>query len=178
MSFTPTTLSNSSLVELMLLVFRLFLGLTIFAHGFQKFFRGGKIAGTAGWFESIGMKPGRLNAYAAATTETGAGALLVAGLFTPLASAGLVALMVVAIVTVHRGNGFFNFNKGQGVEYNLALIVMALLLGTLGAGRYSLDHLWHPYDWTPGKGLLVTAVLGAGGGLAQLAVFYRPTSKA
>ncbi len=178
MNFTPGTFSNSTLVNLMLLAFRVFLGLTIFAHGYQKFFRGGKIAGTAGWFESIGMKPGRLNAYAAATTETGAGALLVAGLLTPLASAGLIALMVVAIVTVHWGNGFFNFNKGQGVEYNLALIMMALLLGTLGAGRYSLDHLWHPYDWTTAKGLLVTVVLGAGGALAQLAVFYRPQPKA
>ena len=177
MNFTPSTLGNSTLVNLMLLAFRVFLGLTIFAHGYQKFFRGGKISGTAGWFESIGMKPGLLNAYAAATTETGAGALLVVGLLTPLASAGLIALMVVAIVTVHWGNGFFNFNKGQGVEYNLALIMMAVLLGTLGAGRYSLDHLWHPYDWTTTKGLFVTVVLGAGGALAQLAVFYRPQPK-
>ncbi len=171
---TRTVMTYTSPVNAMLLVFRAYLGLTIFAHGFQKFFRGGRIAGTAGWFESIGMKPGRLNAYAAATTETGAGVLLTLGLVTPLAAAGLVALMVVAIVTVHRTNGFFNFNKGQGVEYNLALIVMALLLGTLGAGRFSLDHFWHPVDWTPGKGLLVTLVLGVGGAIAQLVVFYRP----
>lgn len=177
MNFTPTFTTHATLVNVMLLVFRIFLGLTIFAHGYQKFFREGKIAGTAGWFESIGMKPGRLNAYAAATTETGAGILLTVGLFTPLACAGLVALMTVAIVTVHWHNGFFNFRKGQGVEYNLALIAMASLLGTLGAGRYSLDHLWHPYVWTPGKGLLVTSVLGVGGALVQLAVFYRPVAK-
>ena len=171
---TGTLVTYPNLLDVMLLVLRVFLGVTIFAHGFQKFFRGGRIPGTAGWFESIGMKPGRLNAYAAAMTETGAGILLTLGLMAPLAAAGLIALMVVAIVTVHRTNGFFNFNKGQGVEYNLALIVMALLVGTLGAGRFSLDRLWHPVDWTPAKGLLVTLVLGVGGALGQLAIFYRP----
>ena len=160
--------------DIVLLVVHLFLGGMIFAHGFQKFFRGGKIAGTAGWFDSIGMKPGRLNAYAAATTELGVGILLVLGLLTPLASGGLIALMVVAIVTVHRTNGFFNFNKGQGVEYNVALIVAALVPGTLGAGRYSFDRFWHPYHWSSGAGLAMTLLFGFGGGLIQLAIFYRP----
>ena len=165
---------DSIAVNIVLLAVHLFLGLMIFAHGFQKFFRGGRIAGTAGWFESIGMRPGRLNAYAAATTELGVGVLLVLGLLTPLAGAGLIALMVVAIVTVHRANGFFNFNKGQGIEYNLALIVSALVPGVLGAGRYSLDQVWHWYHWSGGTRLLVVTLLGVGGGLLQLAAFYRP----
>ncbi|NNN01113.1 MAG: DoxX family protein [Acidimicrobiaceae bacterium] len=161
-------------IDVSLLLVRLFLGLMIFAHGFQKFFRGGRIAGTAGWFESIGMKPGRLNAYLAAMTELGVGVLMTLGLATPLASAGLIALMVVAIVTVHRRNGFFNFNSGQGVEYNLAIMIMALVPATLGAGRFSLDHLWHPYHWSHTTGLVVAVLLGFVGAAAQLAAVYRP----
>lgn len=176
-SALATVYGQSTDMDLVLLAVRLFLGLMIFAHGFQKYFRGGRIAGTAGWFESIGMKPGRLNAYAAATTELGVGILMSLGLATPLASAGLIALMVVAIITVHRNNGFFNFNKGQGVEYNLAVIIMALVPSTLGAGRFSLDHLWHPYHWSNTAGLVVAVALGVGGGALQLAVFYRPALK-
>jgi putative oxidoreductase len=161
-------------IDVVLLAVRLFLGPMIFAHGYQKFFRGGRIAGTAGWFESIGMKPGRVNAYAAATTELGVGVLMTLGLLTTLAAAGLVALMTVAIATVHRTNGFFNFNKGQGVEYNLGVAVMALVPGSLGAGTMSLDHLWHPLHWSFATGLVVTVVLGIGGAALQLAAFYRP----
>jgi putative oxidoreductase len=171
------TSSYGPAIDLTLLAVRLFLGPMIFAHGFQKYFRGGRIAGTAGWFESIGMRPGRPNAYAAATTEIGVGVLLTLGLLEPLAGAGLVALMVVAIMTVHRKNGFFNFNKGQGVEYNLGLAFMALVPGALGGGRYSLDHVWHPFQWSNATGLIVTVILGIGGALLQLAVFYRPANK-
>ena len=56
-----------------LLILRVVLGLTLAAHGLNKFFGGGKIPGTARWFESIGMKPGRFHATVAASTETAAG---------------------------------------------------------------------------------------------------------
>lgn len=166
-------------VNVVLLVVRVFLGAMIFAHGYNKVFRGGRLKGTASWFESIGMRPGPLNAYLAAGTELAVGALLVLGLLTTLASAGLMALMIVAIVTVHRFNGFFVFNKGQGVEYCLAIVVMTLVSGTLGAGRYSLDHLLRhtqPVHWfvRPSHALIVTVVLGVGGALLQLAAVYRP----
>ena len=77
------------------------------------------------------MRPGKLNAIMAAGTEIGVGILLILGLATPLAAAGLVALMTVAIVTVHRKNGFFVYNAGQGIEYCLMLAVYALLVSTL-----------------------------------------------
>jgi putative oxidoreductase len=174
---TTLSLTNGGgpvVFNLVLLMMRGFLGLMIFAHGFQKFFRGGKIAGTAGWFERIGMKPGRINAYAAATTELGVGVLLAVGFLTQFAAAGLIALMVVAIITVHRKNGFFNFRKGEGIEYNLCVAVMALATGTLGAGKYSLDHAWHPYHWSMTTSLWFTLALGVGGAALQLALFYRP----
>jgi putative oxidoreductase len=166
-------------INLMLLIVRLYVGPTIFTHGYRKVFRGGKLAGTAGWFDRIGMKPGRLNAVMASMTELGVGVLLTLGLLTPLACAGLLALMVVAIVTVHRKNGFMITNKGGGMEYCLGLSVIALALGTLGAGRYSLDHVWRIFaQWTTATDLIVTAALGLGGAALQLLTFYRAPKEA
>ncbi len=172
---SAVTSSSPIAASLALLGLHLFLGLMIFAHGFRKFFRGGKIAGTARWFESIGVRPGLPNALMAASTEVGAGVLLTVGLLTPLASAGLMSLMIVAIATVHRKNGFFIFNKGEGIEYTLGVAVVALASGTLGAGNFSLDHLWHPVTWSVTTNFVVTLVLGVGGAMAQLAAFYRPS---
>ena len=122
MPFTP----GSTSFNVVLLLLHVSLGLMILAHGYAKVFRGGKLAGTAGWFDSIGMRPGKINAYMAAGTEIGVGILLTLGLLVPLAAAGLVALMTVAIVTVHRKNGFFVYNAGQGIEYCLMLIIMSI----------------------------------------------------
>lgn len=169
------SISYTTSLNLLLVAVRLYLGLMIFAHGYRKFFGGGKIAGTASWFESIGMKPGRLNALMAATTEVGVGVLLVLGLLTPLAAAGLISVMTVAILTVHIHNGFFIFNKGEGVEYCLGVIVMSLVPGTLGGGRFSLDAAWHVMNLGVMSSFLVVVLVGFGGALLQLATFYRPS---
>ena len=78
-------------VSLGLLVVRVCAGVAMAAHGYQKFFKGGKIDGTAGWFDSMGMRPGRFHATLAASTELGAGILFALGLFTPLAALAFVA---------------------------------------------------------------------------------------
>jgi putative oxidoreductase len=161
-------------INLVLLAVRLFLGLMIFSHGYAKVFRGGKLAGTAGWFNRIGMKPGKINAFMAASTELGVGILLSLGFLTPLASAGLISVMTVAIVTVHRKNGWFIFNKGEGIEYCLSVIFMALVPGTFGAGKFSIDHVWRILRWSNTTSLVVTVVVGVGGALLQLAACYRP----
>ena len=157
-----------------LLILRLVLGLTLAAHGYNKFFGGGRIPGTARWFESIGMKYGTFQAVVAATTEISAGLGLAAGLLTPVPAAGFVALMLVAAWTVHRHNGFFIVKEGW--EYNLILATAAVVVATLGPGRYSLDYLiFGPYLFHPGwHGLFGSLLLGIGGALGQLALFYRP----
>ena len=106
------------------------------AHGHGKFFKGGKIAGTAGWFDSMGMRPGKVHAVLAASTEVGAGLALACGLLTPLAAAGFVSLMIVAGYTVHRSNGFFIVK--QGWEYNMVLAVIPVGIALIGPGRWSL----------------------------------------
>ena len=104
--------------DTIMLLARLVVGPTIFWHGYNKMFRGGKIPGTAGWFDSMGMKPnGKIHAYVAALTEMGTGVLMLLGLLTPLAAAGIVGLMVVAGWTTHRTA--FLITKG-GFEYVLA----------------------------------------------------------
>lgn len=166
--------------DVAILILRLVLGLTLAAHGLNKFFGGGRIPGTAAWFESIGMKPGRFHAVVAASAEVAAGLGLAAGLFTPIAAAGFVALMVVAVWTVHRPHGFFVIS--QGWEYNLVLAVSAVVVAMLGAGKFSLDYaLFHGtgfchllHGWCA---LLIAVGLGLAGALGQLVIFYRPPVK-
>jgi putative oxidoreductase len=160
-----------------LLILRLVLGLTLAAHGLNKFFGGGRIPGTARWFESIGMKPGKFHATVAATTETAAGLGLAAGLLTPIPAAGFVSLMIVAAWTVHRSNGFFIVKEGW--EYNLVLATSAVVVATVGAGKLSLDGVIFPDNkWLHGwPGLAISLGLGLAGAIGQLLIFYRPQVK-
>jgi putative oxidoreductase len=156
-----------------LLILRLVLGLTLAAHGYNKFFGGGRIPGTARWFESIGMKPGKFHATIAATTEMSAGLGLAAGLLTPIPAAGFVSLMLVAAWTVHRPNGFFIVKEGW--EYNLVLALSAVAVATIGPGTLSLDWLIFGHNWLDGwTGLLLSVGLGLAGAIGQLLIFYRP----
>ncbi len=158
-----------------ILILRLGIGIALAAHGYNKFFGGGRIPGTARWFESIGMRAGtgRICAVMAASTELGAGTLMALGLLTPFAAAGMVAVMFVAGWTVHRPNGFFSAKDGYELNYVFALAAVAV--ATVGAGRYSLDYgLDLAFRLNGVTGLGIALVLGLGGAALQLAAFYRP----
>jgi putative oxidoreductase len=155
---------------------RTVVGATMAVHGFRHAFGEGKLPGTARWFESIGVRPGRLNALAATATELGAGALLVVGLLTPLAAAGVVGTMFVALVANHFKNGFFIFNPGEGYEYVLLLIVCGVSLTGLGAGQISVDHAIG-LDWRGWSGLATAGVAGFGGAGLVLACCWRPSAR-
>ena len=127
-------------VDIAALLLRAVLGITMLAHGWNHAFGGGKIAGTTRWFASIGMRPAWVHAYVATLTEIGAGVLLLLGLLTPLAAAGVLGTMLVALVTAHLKNGFFIFRPGQGYEYVLMICVVAVALAGMGGGWLSLDH--------------------------------------
>ena len=89
-------------MDIALLVLRVVVGLLMAGHGAQKLFGsfgGHGIDGTAGFMESLGMRPGRRHATAAGTAELAGGALLVLGLITPLGAAMIIGVMVVAIAT-------------------------------------------------------------------------------
>ena len=164
-------------INFVLFVLRVGLGVTMALHGWNKLRNG--IGGTAGWFQSIGMRPGRLNAYMAAYTEIGSGALLAIGLFTPFAAAAMIGLMLVAYWVAHRANGFFIFNKDQGWEYVLIIGLAVLVVGGIGPGEWSADNilgLSNPY-YNGWWGVAISLVGGIGGGFTQLGVCYRPPKK-
>jgi putative oxidoreductase len=165
-------------VNLALLIIRLNLGAVMLAHGINHIFGGGKIAGTGRWFASLGMKPGPLHAWLASLVEVGSGAMLVLGLFNPLAASGVIGVMVVAWIINHRGNGFFIFRPGEGWEYVMTLTLVALALTALGPGKWSLDHALDIDSWSGTSGLVTGLIAGVGGGLLLLAVFWRPAPKA
>jgi putative oxidoreductase len=168
-------MSDSDAVDLALLVFRCGIGAVMLAHGINHVIGGGKISGTAGWFGSMGMRRPLLQAWLASLTEVGAGALLVAGLLTPFAGAGVVGVMTVAWAINHRGNGFFIFRPGEGWEYVMTLALCGVLLGAVGPGEWSLDDaLGILDDLTGWAGLLIAAAAGGGGAALLLTVFWRP----
>lgn len=163
-------------VNVALLVLRVAVGGVMLAHGWNHVFGGGRIPGTARWFESLGMRPGVVHAWLASVTELAAGALLVAGFLTPLAGAGVVGVMLVAWITNHRGNGFFIFRPGEGWEYVMTLAALGFALATVGPGEWSLDHALDLTDDLVGlPGLLVAVLAGGGGAALLLATCWRPT---
>jgi putative oxidoreductase len=153
------------------LLVRVVIGVVMIAHGRNHWLGGGKIAGTARWFSGLGLRHGRLQAWMSVVTELGAGALLILGLFTPLACAAVISVMLVAGLLAHRRNGFFVFKDGY--EYVLVLAVTAQALAMLGPGRFSLDQAAgiSVTGWAGGGLCLGVAVLATAG---LLATFWRP----
>lgn len=157
--------------------FRVVFGLVFAAHGWAKRFSGGGIAGTAGWFDSMGMRPGKLHANLASSMEMLTGVLLAVGLLTSFASAGIVGIMIVAGWTVHRSEGFFIV--GNGWEYTFIVGLIAVAIAGLGPGRWSIDYgLGIADDLNGWAGLAIAIALGIAGGVGQIAAFYRPPAPA
>ncbi|MES1184380.1 MAG: DoxX family protein [Myxococcales bacterium] len=123
---------------------RVALGGVIFGHGLQKvfgWFGGYGIAGTMGFFKSIGM-PTVLGALVIVSDFAGSLALM-AGLLTRFSAAAAFAVMLGATLLVHLPNGFFmNWGgapHGEGYEFHLLAMAMAVALVLSGGGRASLD---------------------------------------
>ena len=129
-------------MDIGLLFLRLAVGLTLAGHGTQKlfgWFGGPGLSATGQFLTVLGFPPGRRHALMAAFGETVGGVLLAVGLATPLAAAVVVSVMLVAVVTVHLGKGFFAQNGGY--EYPFVLAVAALSVAFTGPGSLSIDAL-------------------------------------
>ena len=130
------------------LMLRIPLGLIFMAHGSQKLlglFGGQGLTGTFKTFEDkMGIPP--IFTLLAIIAEFGGGFGILTGFLTRLSAAGISAVMLVAIYKVHWANGFFlnlacTAGHGHGIEYNIALLGMALYLMIAGGGRWCLDRL-------------------------------------
>ncbi len=124
--------------DLAILVTRVAVGLVFFAHGWQKLFTNG-IDGTAAFFDQVGVPAATAAAWFAAVVELAGGAALILGVAVPVAGLLLLVDMLGAFFFVHAGAG--PFVEQGGYELVLALGAAALLLGVLGAGRFSVEHL-------------------------------------
>ena len=158
-------------IDIALAFLRTVVGVTLILHGVNHWIGDGKIAGTARWFESLGLRHGTMQAWMSVLTEVGAGALLALGVLTPVACAAIISVMLVAGVLAHRTNGFFVFKDGY--EYVLVLGVVAVTLAMVGPGRVSLDALlgWELAGWTGG---LIAVGLGTLGTAVLLSIYWRP----
>ena len=117
-------------------VLRISLGAMFLAHGlFLKVFVFTP-AGTAGFFESLGL-PGAL-AYLTIAAETVGGLLLIAGVGTRYVSAALIPVLLGALVLVHGDKGWVFSNAGGGWEYPAFLIAASVAQFFLGDGAYAL----------------------------------------
>lgn len=152
-----------------LFLLRVVLGGLFVGHGLQKllgWFGGQGLEGTGRFFESLGYRPGRRHAALAGLVEAGAGAMLVIGLWVPLAAAGIIGVMTNAIGSVHADNG--PWNTDGGYEYPLVAAVAATTLAFTGPGLASVTDVGGAITGTMAAvvGLVLGAVLLAGRDLA------------
>jgi putative oxidoreductase len=127
-------------------VIRLVLGVVFFAHGAQKllgWFGGYGFSGTMGFFASMGI-PAPF-AFLAIAAEFLGGLGLIAGLLGRIAAFGIMCNMILAVALVHRQNGLFmnwaGNQKGEGFEFHLLVIAIAIAILIEGSGALSVDRL-------------------------------------
>ena len=130
-----------------LAILRIVLGIIFVYHGADKLFGG--IVDTTGFFGMVGIPFPALMAWLVGLVEFGGGLALILGFFARIGALLLVPVMLVAIATVHLGNGFANVNivgMGEsgpifglpGWEYNFALLGGLLAVAFGGPGRWAL----------------------------------------
>lgn len=166
--------------DIAILILRV-VGLLFIGHGAQKlfgWFGGQGLAGTAQWLGSLGLQPARFWAIVAGLAELLGGIGLALGLFTPIAAAAIIAVMLMAIIRVHWANGLW-VSKG-GMEYPLVNILVSAFIGLTGAGRYALDtalNITYPMPQTFWVALAV-GVVGVIIGLVSGQRVARPQARA
>jgi len=159
-------------IDISQLILRLVLGGVMLAHGI-KHARGRKKTGA--WFGSIGFRAPDLQWFASTATEIGVGLMLIVGFVTAAAVAGVIGILTVAYVSVHRSVGFWvTARPDEGWEYIMALAAIGAAVAITGPGSASIDSaigLDVYLDGWVGAAALGFGVVAAA---VQLATFFRP----
>ncbi len=162
-------------MDIGLLIVRLVLGAFVALHGIQKatyLWGGGGLEASSAEFRADGFAGGKVTAFIAAGTQIFAGVALVAGLLTPLASAGVIAVMSIATMVKIR-HGFWS--QDGGYEYPLFLTALGVAVAWTGPGAISLDAALGLSDlWVAGVSIAAT-LAGIVGAVATYFVLHRRT---
>lgn len=126
---------------------RLVLGVVFFFHGAQKmlgWFGGYGFSGTMNFFtHNMGIPA--VFAFLAIVAEFFGSLGLILGLLARVAASGIIVNMLVAIAMVHHSNGismnWTGHQKGEGYEFHLLAIAIALAVVIRGAGAFSIDRM-------------------------------------
>jgi len=147
---------------------RIVLGVVFFAHGAQKAlgrFGGQGLRSTVRIFREHLRIPAPLAVLAIAAEFLG-GLGLIVGLLSRMAALGIAGVMIVALLTVHWKFGFFmnwyGEQRGNGIEYHVLVLVLALVVIIKGGGPSSLDQVLYKHIFTQDG-----VTLGAGTGREQ-----------
>jgi putative oxidoreductase len=117
---------------------RIIIGFNLLMHGWLKVGTYG-LGGVSGLMGKVGLEPAAGFAGAAMILETIGAICIIIGLFTRFFAAALAIEMLIALVAVHIGGGFY-VDKG-GVEYVLLLGIVLFAIAIRGGGPYSVDHV-------------------------------------
>ena len=133
--------STPTLVDLGLLLLRVFIGVCFVTHSLGKLglVGTGNMEGFTAWLEELGVPLPALQARMAMASEMVGGVLLTLGFLTRPAALLLVFTMVVAGRLGHRGAGYLITNEPPGAEYTINLAVICLAVALFGPGALSLD---------------------------------------
>jgi putative oxidoreductase len=157
--------------DLGLMILRVGLGALLIGHGLQKAFGwwdGPGLSGFENTLNGMGYQHATILAYVGTGTELGAGALLVLGLFTPVAAAAALAFLInalLAVIAADRPVGHFPFFRPTGHEFELTLVVVAGVLVLTGPGLYGFDA-GRRWARRPFVGSFLALLLGIGVGAA------------
>ncbi len=140
---TVLTESSPALIDLGLLMLRVFIGVCFVVHALGKLgiVGTGNMSGFASWLADLGVPYAPAQAYVAMLSELVGGTLLVVGFLTRPAALLLVGTMIVAGKLGHRGAGYLITNDPPGAEYTINLAVVCAVVALFGPGGYSLDSL-------------------------------------
>ena len=127
------------------LIARVFLGIVILPHGLQKLlgmFGGHGFQGTMDFFVNMAGVPAPIAVLIILGESFGA-LFLIFGLISRVSAAGIALIMLGAMAMVHIPNGFFmnwfGTQVGEGFEYHLLALGLAIIVIIKGGGMYSVD---------------------------------------
>lgn len=131
------------LVDVAILIARVFIGVCFVIHGLGKLglVGTGNMAGFVGWLKSLGVPFAEVQARMAMAAEIGGGVLITLGLFERVGLVLCFFTMIVAVVLGHKGAGYLITNNPPGNEYALNLAAICVVMFLLGPGAFSLDAI-------------------------------------